>query len=544
MAKRYVKLRHFDIVTACITLRFYQFLTLYFFFNPSSSTQVIATALYSSVSLSLAGASSSESLQSDTTALAKSLVLTYDDKTHISTTNAMMRLIASLAPASQLQGQSDSESAQVDGWVSFGWNSFEVPLEVLEKDPSVDSVKADIAASLGTLDAHLKDKTYVVGGTISLADISLAIALHNAVSSGVLEVKAANVARWYATITSQDFFQTTMTTPTSAGTVLGGASVSSFSGSGVAFNGQAPPVVGAMYKRRRIRIKEAIANDGSEYINQTITVAGWARTTRNANKGTLLFVQLSDGSTGSSLQCVLDSTTTEGFEECKACGGTGASFQMVGKLIPSQEDGQAVEMQVVTGTLLGAVYGGKDGEVGGMLYPMSKKKHTLEYMREHAHLRPRGRVHAAAMRIRHAMAFATHNFFHNHGFVYVHTPILTGADCEGAGEQFGVTTILGSDHLATGVTLPLNEPPPAEDEEKKISKKEQKRMAKKQAAAAAKADPDKPVEETVIGAVDYTQDFFGHRVNLTVSGQLNVETHACALSDVYTFGPTFRAEKR
>jgi asparaginyl-tRNA synthetase len=148
------------------------------------------------------------------------------------------------------------------------------------------------------------------------------------------------------------------------------------------------------------------------------------------------------------------------------------------------------------------------------------------------------------MRIRHAMAFATHNFFHNHGFVYVHTPILTGADCEGAGEQFGVTTLLGSDHLAKDVKLPVHEPPPPEEEGKAMSKKEQKRLAKKKEAAAKKGESNKPEEEKVIGAVDYGKDFFGHRVNLTVSGQLNVETHACALSDVYTFGPTFRAERR
>lgn len=312
---------------------------------------------------------------------------------------------------------------------------------------------------------------------------------------------------------------------------------------GIMLNGAPPPVESNLYRRHRIRIKEVIANEGAQYLNQTITVAGWARTTRNANKGQLLFIELNDGSTGESLQCVLDSAKVEAFDECKASGGTGASFQMVGTLIPSQGDGQAVELAVTTGKLLGAVYGGnvEGTEVGGKLYAMSKKAHTLEHMREHAHLRARGRVHAAAMRIRHSMAYATHTFFHNHGFLYIHTPILTGADCEGAGEQFGVTTMLGSDHLATGVTVPVIEPPPVEDLEK-ISKKEQKRRAKKAAADKAKIDPTKPVHETVVGAVDYSQDFFGKRVNLTVSGQLNVETHACALSDVYTFGPTFRAE--
>eukprot|EP00535_Pseudo-nitzschia_heimii_P010648 CAMPEP_0197178384 /NCGR_PEP_ID=MMETSP1423-20130617/3675_1 /TAXON_ID=476441 /ORGANISM="Pseudo-nitzschia heimii, Strain UNC1101" /LENGTH=517 /DNA_ID=CAMNT_0042628109 /DNA_START=118 /DNA_END=1668 /DNA_ORIENTATION=+ len=312
---------------------------------------------------------------------------------------------------------------------------------------------------------------------------------------------------------------------------------------GIMLNGAPPPVESNLYRRHRVRVKEVMANEGAQYLNKTITVAGWARTTRNANKGQLLFVELNDGSIGQSIQCVLDSEKTEGFDECKASGGTGASFQMVGTLIPSQGAGQAVELAVTTGKLLGAVYGGnvEGTEVGGKLYAMSKKAHTLEHMREHAHLRPRGRIHAAAMRIRHSMAFATHTFFHNHGFLYIHTPILTGADCEGAGEQFGVTTMLGSDHLATGITVPVIEPPPVEDPSK-LSKKELKRRAKREAAEKAKIDPTKPVHENVVGAVDYSQDFFGKRVNLTVSGQLNVETHACALSDVYTFGPTFRAE--
>ena len=231
---------------------------------------------------------------------------------------------------------------------------------------------------------------------------------------------------------------------------------------GIMLNGAPPAVQSNLYRRHRIRIKEVMANDGKQYLNKTITVAGWARTQRNANKGQLLFVELNDGSSGESIQCVLEAEKTEGFDECKASGGTGASFQMVGTLIPSQGDGQAVELAVTTGKLLGAVYGGnvEGTEVGGKLYAMSKKAHTLEHMREHAHLRPRGRLHAAAMRIRHSMAYATHNFFHNHGFLYIHTPILTGADCEGAGEQFGVTTMLGSDHLATDVTIPVIEPPP------------------------------------------------------------------------------------
>jgi len=160
-----------------------------------------------------------------------------------------------------------------------------------------------------------------------------------------------------------------------------------------------------------------------------------------------------------------------------------------------------VEVHVTDATVLGAVYGGeKPGEIGGKNYPMAKKQHTLEFLREKAHLRPRSKLFSAAMRMRHAMAFATHQFFNDRGFVYVHTPLITAADCEGAGEQFVVTTLLPDE--VKGKDIPIK--------------------------------PD--------GKIDYTKDFFSRRCCLTVSGQLNVETHACALSDVYTFGPTFRAE--
>ena len=232
-----------------------------------------------------------------------------------------------------------------------------------------------------------------------------------------------------------------------------------------------------------------------------------------------------------------------------------------------------IELQVDKVEFVGPVYGGDpDGNsIGGMLYPMSKKSHTLEHLREHAHLRARSKIHAAAMRVRNAMAFATHKFFNDNGFLYIHTPIVTCADCEGAGEQFGITTLLGADHHKADVKLPYYEKeepkvvevtktvasPTATDEnaegEQKMSKSQLKRLKKQQEKAAKFANKQEEakalqpvshvhVEEKVIGAVDYSKDFFGRRANLTVSGQLNVETHCCALSDVYTFGPTFRAE--
>jgi tRNA synthetases class II (D, K and N)/Glutathione S-transferase, C-terminal domain len=381
----------------------------------------------------------------------------------VTTSHAMMRTIAALAPASGLLGTSAAEDATIDGWLSFIWTSIDLPLSVAgdeSGDPS--AVEQDVTKALETIEKYLTEskRTFMVGNAVSLADISLAISLNSASLPSAKPAEGSVLGEYLAAITPQLDSPTnrTSSTPVSSG--------------GVMLNGPCPPVDNKLYRRHRIRIKEILGNGGKDYVNQTVTVAGWARTTRNANKGQLLFVELNDGSTGESLQCVLDAEKSENFEDCKNCGGTGSSFQMVGTLVASPGEGQAVELAVSTGKLLGAVYGGdvEGNTVGGKLYPMSKKAHTLEYMREHAHLRPRGRIHAAAMRIRHAMAYATHTFFHNNGFLYIHTPILTGADCEGAGEQFGVTTMLGSDHLQPGITLPIVEPPPVSVRRRTVEK--------------------------------------------------------------------------
>lgn len=543
---------------------------------------MLATALYGSVPLARSEVSSQDELQSLTTPLAKSLVLSIEQHNsppvHVTTSHAMMRTIAAWAPALGLLGTTEIDKAWVDGWVSFVWSSLELPFEATQVPEATTVCQEQIHSALAKLNDHLQYQTYLVGDQVTLADITLVVALHNAESRGWSDAAKAhdNVERWYQTMVHQDFIVKALQLlpKLSASTVSTPASSSLSSSSGILMNGVAPPVVNRLFRRNRIRIKEILADEGSMYVGQEVTVAGWARTTRNANKGQLLFVELTDGSTGKSLQCVLDGANTAGFEECKNNGGTGASYQLVGKIIASPAAGQAVECQVTKGEVLGPVYGGdaEGTKIGGALYPLSTKNPTLELYREVAHLRPRGKFHAAAMRIRHAMAYATHTFFHNNGFLYIHTPIITGADCEGAGEQFAVTTMLTNDHLKTGITLPVHEPPPVSqdringafhhneiikshshlmsvlcrtqppDPEKKISKSELKRLQKQKEAAAAKADPNKPEDVHVVGAVDYSKDFFSRRVNLTVSGQLNVETHACALSDVYTFGPTFRAE--
>ena len=215
-------------------------------------------------------------------------------------------------------------------------------------------------------------------------------------------------------------------------------------------------------------------------VGKEILVCGWVRTFRNNQ-----FVALSDGSTIKTLQLVVDRERTE--ESLLKRITTGAAIRAVGMVVASQGAGQSVELNVSEIKVLGD----SDPEK----YPLQPKKHSLEFLRDIAHLRFRTNTFGAVFRIRHSAAFAIHEFFNNRGFVYLHAPIITGSDAEGAGEMFQVTA------------LPLNNLPRTED-----------------------------------NAIDFKKDFFGKATNLTVSGQLEAELGALALSDVYTFGPTFRAE--
>ena len=210
---------------------------------------------------------------------------------------------------------------------------------------------------------------------------------------------------------------------------------------------------------------------------------GWVRT-RRGNKN-ISFIALNDGSIIHNIQVVVDvATFTEDFLKPIT---TGACIAVTGNLVESPASGQPVEIHATNIE----IYGTADPEV----YPLQKKGHSLEFLREIAHLRPRTNTFGAVLRVRHAMAFAIHKYFNDQGFYYLHAPIITGSDAEGAGAMFRVTT------------LDAKNPP---------------------------MDPE--------GNIDYTQDFFGKETNLTVSGQLEAELGAMALSLVYTFGPTFRAE--
>ena len=231
---------------------------------------------------------------------------------------------------------------------------------------------------------------------------------------------------------------------------------------------------------KQVKIRELLKSKetGNEFI-----VKGWVRT-RRGNKS-INFIALNDGSIIHNLQVVAEAANFS--EETMKLVTTGACIMVTGTLVESPASGQPVELQAKEIH----VYGSADPET----YPLQKKGHSLEFLREIAHLRPRTNTFGAVLRIRHAMAFAIHKYYNDHGFYYIHAPIVTGSDAEGAGAMFRVTTL-------DALKPPLK--------------------------------PD--------GSVDYAEDFFGKETNLTVSGQLEAELGALALSLVYTFGPTFRAE--
>ena len=265
----------------------------------------------------------------------------------------------------------------------------------------------------------------------------------------------------------------------------------------------APPLAERLPRARaayggRTRIAAFFESTYDDWYGKVVTVGGWAKTLRVQQKGAFVFIELSDGSTFRSLQVVAHNVF-DGFEEVLKTG-VGASFLCKGTLVKSPAKGQPIELlcdnkELHSVKLIGTCDQGT--------YPLSKKKHSQEFLRDIAHLRPRTNLIGAVARVRNSLAFATHKFFNERGFLYVHTPIITASDCEGAGEMFQVTT-----------TLP----------------------------APSKPITDVKLVEGESKAVNYKEDFFSKPAFLTVSGQLNVENFSCSLSDVYTFGPTFRAE--
>ena len=230
---------------------------------------------------------------------------------------------------------------------------------------------------------------------------------------------------------------------------------------------------------KRTKIKDLLTSKEGD-----VLVKGWVRTRRDS-KGGFSFLEINDGSCFANIQVVADHSLPD-FSSFEKLLTTGSCVSVLGKLVASQGKGQANEVQAAEIQVL--------GPAPVETYPLQKKRHSFEYLREIAHLRPRTNTFGAVMRVRNRLAFSIHRFFQERGFMYLNTPIVTTSDCEGAGEMFKVTT------------LDISNPP------------------------------------RVDGKVDFTQDFFSEKTFLTVSGQLEGEIYAMALSDVYTFGPTFRAE--
>ena len=229
------------------------------------------------------------------------------------------------------------------------------------------------------------------------------------------------------------------------------------------------------------RIKSLLTHEPSD---ELVTAEGWVRTKRDSKN--VCFLDVNDGSSLKGLQLVIDKASFNNDNLLDSIS-TGAAVSAKGRIVASQGGSQKVEMAVSSLTLVGACPND---------YPLQKKRHTVEFLRDQAYLRPRTNLFGAVTRVRNTMAYAVHQFFQENGFVYVNTPLITASDCEGAGEQFQVTT------------LDLNNVPKTPD-----------------------------------GKVDYSKDFFGKLANLTVSGQLEGETYAMAMKNIYTFGPTFRAEE-
>jgi len=300
----------------------------------------------------------------------------------------------------------------------------------------------------------------------------------------------------------------------------------------------------------------SILGGGAKLAGQKVRIGGWVKTGRQQGKGTFAFLEVNDGSCPANLQVMVDSS----LYDLSRLVATGTCVTVDGVLkIPPEGKGlkQSIELSVETVIAVGTV--------DPTTYPLPKTKLTPEFLRDVLHLRSRTNLISAVARIRNALAFATHSFFQEHSFLYIHTPIITTSDCEGAGEMFQVTTLIN--HTERVEQDLIDNPPPTEadvEAARLIVKERGEAVAQLKVAKASKEEITASVAQLSVakaslahveerlrlkpglpkndGKIDYSNDFFGRQAFLTVSGQLQVETYACALSSVYTFGPTFRAE--
>ncbi|KAL4441815.1 hypothetical protein ABPG77_003731 [Micractinium sp. CCAP 211/92] len=303
-------------------------------------------------------------------------------------------------------------------------------------------------------------------------------------------------------------------------------------------------------------------SEGLSLVGKTIRIGGWVKTGREAGAGAFAFLEVNDGSCFQNIQIMVTKEVAEEVGGLKTLTPTSTCVLIEGVLAETPPGTkQKVELKATKVAHVGTTDAGE--------YPLAKKKQSFEFLREKAHLRPRTNTIGAVARIRNALAYATHRFFQERGFLYVHTPIVTASDCEGAGEMFQVTTLLSKideepeeqpptpeelealrQQVAAqgGVVKEAKAAAAANKEDKEAAKKSKAEVAqllklKEQLEKAEQAARNAGgIPRTVDGKVDYSKDFFSKPAYLTVSGQLNGEYYACALSNIYTFGPTFRAE--
>jgi len=409
-------------------------------------------------------------------------------------TSAILRYVGRVDASSDIYGSTFMETSEVDSWLDWG------EMELGSAQPP------RLQQAIEVLEKHLDNRVFLVGQRFTLADVSISCSLYNFQRQGLASQLPRATKRWLGTCTAHEAFTAVMGASSSGTAAPGTAAPSPAVQPGGQQNSQprATPVsetplatsycsaVGGRSLIKRIMNSE---DKGKSLAGQTISVCGWVKTAREADKGKIMFVQLNDGSTPLDIQVVIDSSA-KGFDTLKGKVGTGASMKCTGQVVESPGGKQAVELLVKDAGTEVVLFGGVDAKE----YPLSKKGHSHEFLRSIAHLRPRSNLIGSVARVRAALAQATHEFFRTRGFLYVHTPLITAADCEGAGEMFQVTTLM------------------------------------------QEAEKDNKPLPTVGGKFDYSKDFFGKPAFLTVSGQLSVENYCCALSNVYTFGPTFRAE--
>lgn len=457
-----------------------------------------------------------------------------------------MKLVASSgADSSALLGSSEASRAAADQWVEYAVSELDPLAEVacLKAGGSLAKVAGENASEVATAAAQklvdnvsavvekfLSNNKFLGGESMSIGDIAVATALlkpmREVIDAETRESKLVKVTEWIKVVMSEAKIEDALETPfklferkdaKTQGAGSKEADEAAKNAERVEGNpmGAEPVQVGKLFKRSHSRIKDILEADAKELEGKTVSVCGWARTVRMASKGAIAFVELNDGSCQASLQVVCNAKETKNFEDVANAGGVSSSHRFVGKLVAPKGATQAIELQ--------AEIAGVFGTVDPAEYPLSKTGnksagHSVEFLREQAHLRARTNLIACVARVRNAAAFAIHDFFRQHSFQYIHTPLITASDCEGAGEMMSVTTLFSK----------------AESNGGKIPTVTAERLKQYK-----RDDPNCKLKE---GDIDWREDFFSKPAFLTVSGQLNVETYACALTDVYTFGPTFRAE--